>query len=852
METLAELRTWPAKSQRSPIVLFPHAARLTLRLPSTLPTSVKAVHMLLSPVPIELRQRITHVTIKPMANPQTVLDLSLDYLQIVEALNAHLPGLQSLEFDGCLDLRLPAAAAVGRRLGPSPASDSRLPSIIGAVTAKAATTQVTTSKGTSPHDTAVWRGLQRLSLPGLTCAVDLVQLAAGLAALPHLRELTLTTCGVTEASRPRLTEAGVAALGRLTALERLSLDCLPMMRGCSGGAPSADRLLPLQLLLGAQRPPRLERLKLTGQEDQALTVSYQRGLPGAGPGWSISRVLLQPPRGRRLPSEMLLCLDATAAVLLAAAEALGQRQLPELVIPRLCVDGRDVRRHGRQLLEPEGALPRLVARCDQVQLGQLQKLETDMEEDYGMREDEDEDEGEGGQQDLADGAGALLPVVRVLGMPRVLHLHHGQFQAASGVITAAAPDTAAARGQQSQLLAEEQPRPQKRQRPEQVMCEALDRLWASAVRSQQAVPPGSVASIRRRGGREHGEFALLVLRSSCMPRLPWGAGNDGGGGLGAHDCCPYGWSKWLSAALTSCLCGGDLESPNLTPEIWRRFQRLLKYCSHLRHVAVPGSGVVLLEWDEGQHALELAELMACGQRHQQEQEQQQWQPQASAVCAAASAASAASESGGGRAKSACGGNGGDDGGGGGTGVAVMRVRAGDHGSSSGVLAGHVLQVLTDMWARGDQTAGTRGHASLGAVVAATSAAGSSAAGAFGGGDAPGSIGSGPVVGGGEELQGRLGRLVALDSGVQQLWTQLQLLKEDLSDCDSDLGVQPRDRRGTAAGGHSDPRLGDNADGDDDYRWARSGGGGGGGDEERYTGYYVHSYADPEFGWNDWS
>lgn len=454
MEALAQLRQGPAA--KSPSVLFPSATRLSLRLPGTSSASSQAATLLLRIIPPKVRRRITHVSILPASE-----DSALDYLQLMVTVGEHLPCLQSLYFVDSRDL-LPSNKNSNNNSGRVKHSACRLLSIFGAVS-------------------TYMPGLQRLTLPQLSCPVALPWLGAlatpGSPLSQHLRQLTLTTCSYTAPAH--LTEAGLAALCGLTALEQLTLGCLELgghLEGApdrgeyyqqyqqgypqawgGGGSNEADDLWPLQLLLGARRPPRLRRLALEGgyfslaPSAELLEVSYEPGLrlprpsglsgpeagavAGAGAGggvataagspgggWGISHVRVQPP-----PCHPLLCLDAMAAVLLEATEALGQRRVPELAIPQLVVaveEQQQVEDEEEQarVLGPQGALPQLVARCGRVLMDRL-VVEQEPQGRQQQGQHQDQHQGQPSRQHDA----VVAAVVRVLGLPRLLKLRHGEW-----------------------------------------------------------------------------------------------------------------------------------------------------------------------------------------------------------------------------------------------------------------------------------------------------------------------------------------------------------------------------------------------------------------------------------------
>ncbi|KAG2423775.1 hypothetical protein HXX76_015051 [Chlamydomonas incerta] len=148
---------------------------------------------------------------------------------------------------------------------------------------------------------------------------------------------------------PLSSAAALQALGRLSGLEALSFSCLTLPRAPfrtaaggsdgdgSGGGGGSDPAL-LQRLMARDGLPRLRRLRLsTGWADgMALELEYEPGLGGGGGGgWGIAAVRLHPSqlaaaRSRPPPPAAIAGelhrLDAVAALLLGAAEALGQQQ----------------------------------------------------------------------------------------------------------------------------------------------------------------------------------------------------------------------------------------------------------------------------------------------------------------------------------------------------------------------------------------------------------------------------------------------------------------------------------------------------------------------------------------------
>ncbi|KAG2428705.1 hypothetical protein HXX76_011410 [Chlamydomonas incerta] len=387
-----------------------------------------------------------------------------------------------------------------------------------------------------------------------------------LAACAQLRELTLSTpkwSGPLELMRPLL-----EGLTQLQQLERLTLHRFQLDTG--------DEQLLTQLLT-THRPPNLLSFKLTDMD----------------------------------------CADQLARAVLAAADQLQQLTVPELVIGHLEL-GSDWR--PPQYLQPGDPLPRLVARCGEVELCGLQ---------YGWRRP-------------APGwdPAPVLAVVRLMGLPGSLDLEHGEAElqatqaqelasrgAAVGAAEAAGPPAggpaappAPAERRQTRQMTRLQQQQQQQQgvrsqqlqlataTPEQVLLAAVDELAAEAA-AQAGRNRGDGG-----GGSDGSEAAgghLVLLRGA----LPLREGS-------------MGWEAWTKLAVAHCVqlavqerarqqlpgrrrgAGGALPAagpPSSARELERCWELTDCKCEH---AAAPAGGALLLGCGTHQRAAELAALLS--------------------------------------------------------------------------------------------------------------------------------------------------------------------------------------------------------------------------------------------------
>ncbi|PNW70052.1 hypothetical protein CHLRE_17g703650v5 [Chlamydomonas reinhardtii] len=348
----------------------------------TLPGGADPLSVVLAGTTPEARRRFTHVAVR---------GCGFNGPHLLQALAAQLPSLTVLEVSG---------------------GDSKA---------------VTTGICSNMPATYLAR-LQRLDLE-LQTEADMASVGA-LAACHQLRDLKLTA-GLSQQRIPRVSQASGSVLGdalsqlqSLGNLQHLALRCFIL--DDYGDIPLC--------VLGSRRPPNLRNLELEISEyrggEPTLAVVYERGLvsskvatAAAGGGWGMRRIQLSQGWGGQL--------DELAAALLAVADGLRQRIIPELV-----VQGTWSLPPSSELLEPEAPLPRLLARCAQVEVeGELLA--------YG-----------------ADSASTLLAAFRLMGLlPHVLWLQHGEWRSreaasAGGAATAsAAAATCTSEGAQPDLLA---------------------------------------------------------------------------------------------------------------------------------------------------------------------------------------------------------------------------------------------------------------------------------------------------------------------------------------------------------------------------------------------------------------
>ncbi|KAG2449353.1 hypothetical protein HYH02_005508 [Chlamydomonas schloesseri] len=265
----------------------------------------------------------------------------------------------------------------------------------------------------------------------LVTAADLFSVGA-LAALPHLRELSLSNLSLPDfitdssyssnssrqaagqqgggSSSDRPPPAALQGLSQLRHLQRLLLRAARELRDLDG-----QHLL--ISLLGCCRPPSLDTLTLVDLYDDATEVRVELGGgcamltgrvdgPGAaaaGMGRGIGSVHAKMQEDRHFASRRAAVL---APALLAAADSLQQRLIPELVLsgerwqvtPAMCTPEALSR-------DP---LPRLLARCECVDVEWLPDIPRSRDPAHSTAPKE-----------------VSLSLMRMLGLPRYLELEHG-------------------------------------------------------------------------------------------------------------------------------------------------------------------------------------------------------------------------------------------------------------------------------------------------------------------------------------------------------------------------------------------------------------------------------------------
>ncbi|KAG2427783.1 hypothetical protein HXX76_012108 [Chlamydomonas incerta] len=513
---------------------------------------------------------------------------------------------------------------------------------------------------------------------------------------PRLRRLVLP---LPDGTAP----AGLGALAACTQLRELTMvagETMDLTPAALEGLHQLQRLERLTLgrfrlragderlvaqLLTTHRPPNLLNLKLQGRIGSFLEVDFER----AG--------------GRR-----------------------GMRCLQQLTVPELAVVCLMLSKGWRppQYVQPGDPLPRLVARCGRVEVGGL---------------------------NYERGAAAwdpapVLAVVRLMGLPRGLHMAHGSWgrQAQELALRGAAVGAAEAAGQpaggpaaapspverrqtkqmtrlqRQQQLAQQQQQQQQQQQgvrpqqlqldtatPEQVLLRAVDELAAEAAQA------GGTCGGGGGGGSRCAGVHMLILRGALPPR----------------DAGSMGWAAWMKGAVEHCVRLAAQDRARQQPERSRgaggalrtagppSSARVLERCWELieqecDHIAAPAAGVLLLRCSKDQRAAELASLLSGA--------------------AGASSVQRRGDTGSARAVTA----------------AVIHKQTGDRYALNSILSSRIFKVLTDMWARSQQGGG-RGT--------------SSKDGGGGGGGSDHKVAD----------EDALWQLLALDHGVKQLWAFVQ-------------------------------------------------------------------------------
>lgn len=500
--------------------------------------------------------------------------------------------------------------------------------------------------------------LQQLTLSHVLTGADLTGLATLASGCPHLRELTLTfpappspSGGNAAASGPTTTSgaasnpmrAALEGLAQLQRLERLTL-ALGLSARCNSGAGPL-----LTSLLASHRPPQLRTLALLpchGHWRRTLDVGFEPGMIGAQgaeaeASWGMSRVEVDINQAEAVGLSLLV------SALLAAADSPHQQSIPQLLL-----SSRDGSWElARNDLQPEAALPRLLARCAHVEVDRLPCV-------YNP----------GDWHNAGGNTAELLLAARLLGLPRELQLRHGIWMCRDAVcgtgITTAAVAAAAAAAPAAAGTPAGQPENVERQQqlglgggtaygcrgcirgaagggggdggsrpflhldtasPEEVLREALDRLWAEA-----AVHANSAAqAIEQRGGANgHADCPRGCNKSAASSSSsPSGGGRAEACGSGGqvmpgllllqgmpppapgHSGYPAApdataWYDWLEGVLASCFTAAEVPQPLMAAAQARimgcqgepSLPGDIRECFREGcHVAVPAAGVLLLK-----------------------------------------------------------------------------------------------------------------------------------------------------------------------------------------------------------------------------------------------------------------
>lgn len=652
--------------QRSVLTRFPACTHLSLHVDGRGDAPRDLPGLALIGLSAASRQRISHVTLTAAY---------VDVERAIDVLARHLPNLQDLQLH-CRDVVMHAAA-----------SSSPIPRQIRIFS---------TIAKSLPR-------LQHLTLP-LRWPGDLTGVAALGAGCPQLRELVILAASKApsyrgagnkaEGERLCLRSGSVAALRQLRGLQQLTLSC------CDWADSDLKRL---PRLMGAQRPPGLRILRFQGpgwyaDERAFLVVEFGEGraptaaadAAGAGGGagetergWGIARVTVDvAPCGLTV----MQGLQLVAYMVLAAADSLRQRTIPQLVIQELPLlegfegewdsDAEEGRRGDAEEEWPGGISPlrSLLPRCGRVE---LQLLPMVVE----------------GCPWLGDPAAAVA-AARYLALPACVGLQHGYMElqwgrrgrevrepAAAGesgdvgggggaAAAGARPEPAAAVGQRRQQAGRAQRGQRRVPRPQlhlhsathgQVLDEVVARLWAKA------------EALRRTGGQQEagrlGNGAAAGLLEAAAGAAGGSSGGSGSSSRGAsgggrssagaalgsrvvlvcgrglpmpdlHNVDPDDlswWDPWVVAALTTCFAlpqhmTAGLEGAAAASERLRAARSCLEYCG--MHVYAPTAGALLLTCGSSPAAARLVALL----REAQAARLHQRHSGGSAPCGGASAA----------------------------------------------------------------------------------------------------------------------------------------------------------------------------------------------------------------------
>ncbi|KAG2422658.1 hypothetical protein HXX76_015895 [Chlamydomonas incerta] len=492
----------------------------------------------------ESRQRITHLTV---SGPRLE---AVDRLRLVDAITSFLPSLAVLELSG--------DDGVGHLRGGDPSRCGQQPH-------GSSVCSVLAAAGGLPH---IRRLVLDLQSEGEVWGVG------ALARCLQLRELTLhfkllsrgAGAGASVAPCPPPLSAALDCLSQLPRLERLAM----------GGKYLCGRCEHILALAGPRRPPNLHSLTLLGPRSvlppppPTVEIAYEPagGLPAAraaagaagamAGGWRISRIHLS--TGHVTDWDR----QAVAPALLAAADCLGQRAIPELSFSRPRWSVWEL--SPAEVLDPMAALAQLLDRCERVDTQRLPVVRGGA--------------GAGNQFGLLEGQ-LMLPAARVMGLPREVMLRHGEWLcreavSAAGAASATATAALAPAVDGSTAPCEQELASQLQQlfragggaegggelrlhldtaSPEEVLREAVARLWAEMEQGSSAEVASDGGGCTRGaggGGRspeQQAEPPVLALRGA-LPAL------QQQGSLRSVDC----WHAWLQQVLSLCCL-----SPAATP-----------------------------------------------------------------------------------------------------------------------------------------------------------------------------------------------------------------------------------------------------------------------------------------------
>ncbi|KAG2451407.1 hypothetical protein HYH02_004007 [Chlamydomonas schloesseri] len=597
-----------------------------------------------------------------------------------------------------------------------------------------------------------------------------------LAACANLRELRVVPCALSlslsAGGLVGLTTSSLEGLAQLQQLQSLTLGNFHLH---GDGAEQA-----LAQLLTSARPPRLRKLQLLGLLEALLEVDFEElTMPatgavtraaGATSSWRMRTVAISCSTGCPVWTASRL-----AAALLAAADQLQQQMIPELAFPCLSLVARW---HPPEHIRPGDALPCLIERCERVQLGSLAfrgRMGADAWEpeavvavirllgrpaslrlwhgdecvDLFSAAAHDEQDLQEPAQEPAQAQASCCAAAAEKPQPPASEWQHTEgadrrkeLKQDGGRLQAPHQHD---NGHMASELQHEKQQPESQQRqqrpplqlgtatPEQVLREALDRLWAEAEAARGA---------DRRGADDY----LIMIRGCRLQPAVHGMALADSIEDSVEDFFidalmqqerreqQQKRRKGADGAPTSAAAAGSL------PDRLRRCWRLV--FMEREQVAIPSEGVIVLECGpEHDAALQLAELLTGG------------------AAAAASGPGAA-------------GDGGPSGP-----VAVTAAVIPDDGtdrlSPLEVLDWEIYNVLMDLWDRsrpqGGSCSGSSGSSGTTTTTTTTSCASS----------------GGNRTRVSEEVLGRLRQLLALDHGVRRLWETVVIARHDSDDTDTD-------------------------------------------------------------------